>query len=123
MVPSVGPGRWLRVHPSVVWLPGVDGRVIALAISSAPARIRSQTKFPLQEFGNAGYDFYGRSSTLGAGTQLRYLPWMGVVRGVSANMEGSSGWTLIRDKTSSLIWVEAGARQNWWTDIARGLDP
>ena len=69
MVPSVGPGRWLRVRPSVVWLPGVDGRVIAPAISSA----------------------------------LR-----GVVRGISTNMEGSSGWVLIRDKPSSLIWVEAG---------------
>ena len=77
MVPSVEPGRWLCVHPSVVWLPGVDGRVIAPAISSAPARIRSQTKFPLQEFGNVGYDFYRRSSTLGAGTQLRYLPMDG----------------------------------------------
>ena len=29
-----------------------------------------------------------RSSTLEAGTQLRYLPWMGVVRGFSSNMEG-----------------------------------
>ena len=29
-----------------------------------------------------------RSSTLGAGTQLWYLPWMGVVRGFSSNMEG-----------------------------------
>ena len=68
MVPSVGPGRWLRVRPSVVWLPGVDGRVIAPAISSALARIRSQTRFTLQEFGHVGYDFYRRSSTLGAGT-------------------------------------------------------
>ena len=29
-----------------------------------------------------------RSSTLGAGTQLRYLPWMGVVRGFSSNIGG-----------------------------------
>ena len=29
-----------------------------------------------------------RSSTIGVGTQLRYLSWLGVVRGFSSSMEG-----------------------------------
>ena len=29
-----------------------------------------------------------RSATLEAGTQLRYLSWLGVVRGFSSSMEG-----------------------------------
>ena len=71
-----------------------------------------------------GYDFYRRSSTLGAGTRLRYLPWRGVVRGISTNMEGSSGWVLIRDKPSSLIWVEAGTNSQLSKyDIHLGLSP